>query len=281
MTQIELHFFSGFSRYLNVVHGVDVPPNQQWHCNIAMVVLSTCQYSSTLLILSMTFDRFYSIIKPHKAATFNTVKRAKITIVCIVLFNVLCCIPNFFYTLSTGRVCFVFGKVRSFMITTVYRWLRNIIIPFLSLLIMNSFIIHTLRRRTSFLKSNSQGQDQNQGHGSRTKTYETQVYITLLLVTFSYLILWSPFYIYTWITNIMGYYPKTAFSVAATFLCLEISVKLGYTNYGINFLLYVISGPKFRNDLITLFSKKENVCEMSESKTTKCSSVQNIESEVS
>ena len=31
------------------------------------------------MILNMTFERFYGIIKPHKAVSFNTVKRAKIT----------------------------------------------------------------------------------------------------------------------------------------------------------------------------------------------------------
>ena len=33
----------------------------------------------------MTFERFYSIIRPHKAASFNTVKRTKITILIIVI----------------------------------------------------------------------------------------------------------------------------------------------------------------------------------------------------
>ena len=33
----------------------------------------------------VTFERLYSIIRPHKAASFNTVKRARITIVCIYL----------------------------------------------------------------------------------------------------------------------------------------------------------------------------------------------------
>ena len=38
---------------------------------------------STYLLIAMTFERFYSIIRPHKAASFNTVMKAKIIIVCV------------------------------------------------------------------------------------------------------------------------------------------------------------------------------------------------------
>ena len=116
--------FSALSRYLNVIHGVDMPPNQQWHCNLVLTVLVVCQCCSTYFIVIMTFERFYSIIKPHKAASFNTVKRAKVTIVSIVIFSSVYNIPDLFYTLSTGRVCFVLAKYQTTIFRNVYYWLR-------------------------------------------------------------------------------------------------------------------------------------------------------------
>ena len=187
---------SGLSRYLNQVQKVEMPPNQQWHCNLITAISITCQYSSTYFIIFMTFERFYSIVRPHKAASFNTVKRAKVTIVCIVLCSGLCNSPHFVFI---GRMCFPAGKGLSLTAGMVYYWLRLLIsflTPFFSLLTMNCFIIHTLRHRSSLFKSEGQGQSQGQGQSSnstsKTKSTDTQIYVTLLSVTFTFLVLFSP-----------------------------------------------------------------------------------------
>ena len=87
------------------------------------------------------------------------------------------------------------------------------------------------------------------GEGQKSRStlsfyYDKQEYITLLLVTFTFLVLFSPLYIFA---NIMGYSPKTAYAIAASFLFLEVAEKMYFTIYAINFFLYVISGPKFRD----------------------------------
>ena len=61
--------------------------------------------SSTWLILSMTFERFYSIVRPHKAALFNTVKIAKIIIACIFTFFTIFNIPHAFLSDIDGLQC--------------------------------------------------------------------------------------------------------------------------------------------------------------------------------
>ena len=99
----------------------------------------------------------------------------------------------------------------------------------------------------------SQGEGQSQGQHSHSNNYEKQVYITLFLVTFTFLFLFSPMYVFGLIAKMMGYSPKSAYSIAATFLFLEIAKKMYFTIYGINFFLYIISGPKFRKDLLAIF----------------------------
>ena len=168
-------------------------------------------------------------------------------------------IPDLFYTLSTGRVCFVLAKYQSTIFRNVYYWLRVVvtfIVPFFFLLIMNSYIIHTLRHRSMIFKPKGEGQ--SQGQHSHSINYDKQVYITLLLVTFTFLVLFTPLYIFGLIANIMGYSPKTAYSIAASFLFLGVAEKMYFTIYGINFFLYVISGPKFITDLVALFQITKN-----------------------
>ena len=74
-------------------YNIKIPPDPETFCSISITVLSAATDSSTWFILSMTFERFYSIIRPHKAASFNTVKRAKIIIICIVAFSALYSLP--------------------------------------------------------------------------------------------------------------------------------------------------------------------------------------------
>ena len=71
-------------------------------------------------------------------------------------------------------------------------------LPFVLLLVMNSVIIHTLRKRSKFslarLNTQNQNQVQNQveGRNTKLKSEEKHIIIMLLLVTFCYLILTSP-----------------------------------------------------------------------------------------
>ena len=252
---------TGFSRFLNEAYLIIFPPNQLWYCKYYMTIFMTASFCSTLFIISMTFDRFYSIIRPHKAASFNTIKRAKVTIFCIGLFSVIYNIPHIYLTLAPEGRCTsylnpsIFGKI--------YYWISisfNIVVPFTSLLTMNGFIILALAERSKLLSIDSenqvQGHNQSQGQSRRMSSSEKQIYITLLLVTFSFLIFMAPSW-FSIIYYMFVDYKKSPRSIAGFYLSHSIMQKAYYTNYSINFILYVISGKKFRSDLVRLFTCKK------------------------
>ena len=232
--------------------------NPLLYCSMTLAVPFSATLSSTLLILCMTFDRFYSIIRPHKAASFNTVTRAKITIICIFTFSLIFNIPHWFTTLNVEWFCLPYGNeilmVKSY--SQVYYWasfVLQFVFPFVSLLIMNSFIIHTLRNRTQSLKIEAP-HDNNQDQGKGMKTSEKQVFAILLLVTFGFLILSTPMYMY-FTLNLFINFTSSPSIFAVNHLVTNIAQKLHYTNHGINFFFYVISGQKFRTDLTKLFKR--------------------------
>ena len=210
----------------------------------------------------MTFERFYSIIQPHKAVLLNTVKRAKITIACIVLFSLLFNVPHLFTTAQRGRNCNPIGKAAEYPYLQIYSWLTSVLnffLPFLLLLIMNSVIIHTLSQQTKWSTTMSagqnQGQGQTEGHSVKIKQAEKQVTVTLLVVTFAFLLLMTPsgsILIYVLVYDFF----KSPQSFAGFQLYGSIAHKTYFTNSGINFFLYVISGRKFRTDLVNLFKCK-------------------------
>ena len=214
----------------------------------------TVTLCSILFIVSMTFDRFYSIIQPQKAASFNTVKRAKITIACIVMFSLLFNVPHFFISSHQGWLCLPFGNVIAMAkgYSKFYYWLSlalQFLLPFVLLLIMNSFIIRTLQKRLLKKVSLKEDKDDTQ---NKFKSPERQVYIILLLVTFSFLILTTPPYLF-FIINLLGNFTTSPKVFCGYYLYSNVTQKLHVTNYGINFFLYVISGRKFRVNLLKVF----------------------------
>ena len=198
----------------------------------------------------MTFERFYSIIQPHKAVLLNTVKRAKITIVCVVSFCVIFNIPHLFTTAQRGRNCNPIGKAVDYPYLQIYSWLTSVLnffLPFLLLLIMNSVIIYTLRQQTKWAVTTSAGQSdgqgQTEGHSVKMRQAEKQVTVTLLLVTFTFLVLMIPSG--SILICVLVYdFSKSPESLAGFHLFGSLAHKTYFTNSGINFFLYVISGKK-------------------------------------
>ena len=215
----------------------------------------------------MTFERFYSILRPHKAASFNTVKRAKITISCIIFINIVYSVPHLFITSASGRTCVYFLKGMKFLFGRIYFFVNQVVwlgLPFISLLVMNCVIIYNLRKRSKFLTNKSdslgegQDQDQSQGHSQgnsqghrNTRHPEKQIITMLLVVTFSFLILNIPSYFMQIYSQFVDF--KSSPKLYAGFhLSSAIGTRGYYTNFGINFYLYVISEQKFRSDLVGL-----------------------------
>ena len=252
-----------------MVHEINIPPNQYWYCTLAITILFSSFLCSTLLILSMTFDRFYSIIMPHKAASLNTVKRAKITIVCIIIFSIMYNLPHLFISSNENWQCLPYGTAMGKTYGEFYYWLSFVInyaLPFVLLLAMNSVIIHKLRTRSTATNKTTIT-DGVEGKFSKSKNSEKQVYAILLLVTFGFLILTTPGYLLFLFIMLVNFFASPQI-FAGYYLFYNVAQKLHYTNHGINFFFYVISGRKFRTDLIRLFINKDKSSKIALSQTT-------------
>ena len=232
-------------------------PNQRRYCSIHMTFVPTGSLCSTYFIVFMTFERFYSIIQPHRAASFNTVKRAKVIIACLVVLGFSYCTPFWFISDNVGRYCIINKDFVHSKYGSVYYWLSfsiNFALPFISLIGMNSVIIHTLRKRSQWIVSRPQSQGQGKSQGQSTRSSERQIYITLLLVTFTFLVLATPMYVFLfWDKFAPG---TTPYFYASYHLFYNVVQKVYYTNNAINFFLYIMSGQKFRTDLLKLFRCK-------------------------
>ena len=101
-------------------YNIEISPSPYWRCTVTTTILSVATGCSTWFILSMTFERFYSIIRPHKAASFNTVKRARVIIVCITVIMTLYSLPHLFMTSAVGSVCVPYSAGMDYLVGKVY-----------------------------------------------------------------------------------------------------------------------------------------------------------------
>ena len=124
----------------------------------------------------------------------------------------------------------------------------DFIFPFVVFLTMNSVIIHTIRTG-KLLSATSQS-------NQRAQTHDKQIFVILLLVSFTFLILTTPTYILFLLKLIIDFNQVAPKYHAANRLFYSVAQKWNYTNNGINFFLYILSGTKFRNDFLQMFCQK-------------------------
>ena len=221
-----------------------------------MFNLHVSTFCSNYLLITMTFERFYSIIQPHKAASFNTVKKARVTIVCIIVGSTSYSAPLLVIGGTFGKFCVSNRFASETILGELYYWVTEIfsfLIPFISLLTMNSVIIHTLRKRSKHNLSTGQGE--HEGQNLKSKQSEKQIVTILLLITFVFLTLSVPTRALLFYLNFSR--GNTPYYYAGYHLFYQVGEITYLTNHGINFFLYVMSGQKFRKDLRNLFMSKK------------------------
>ena len=254
---MSFNFISVLPSYLNQTYNIDLPPNQLGSCAIFIYMTTSGVLCSTYILITMTFERLCCIVWPLKASTLITVRNARIIIVSLFVFWFSYCIPFLFIGDYKGRSCVPNRFASSTLIGKLYYWLTQIFIfifPFTALLTMNSVIIHTLRKRSMLNLSEPTGQGQTEGQNVKMKQPEKQTFTMLLLVTFMYLILSFPLRGLAFYLNF--YTGKTPSYYAGLHLLSQVGIQTFYTNHAINFLLYVMSGKKFRTDLRNVFIVK-------------------------
>ena len=239
-----LMMYTAFHYWL--IGAVNIREWNLWECKFVIFCSLAALQNCTYLILAMTVDKYIAIKWPHRAATYSTPRRARIIVVgvpiCVFIYN----IPHFFLSVSDECVAYSNSNV----IARIYSWLSfvlNAVIPVLLLIHMNYIIVKTVKNSGKMFGANGMLKRKE-----TMKSTEKQVTIMLLLVTTLFLILLVPTYIrFIYVAFAAR---DTPLEYAKTLLVFQITAKLYKTNSGINFLLYCVSGKKFRNDLKEILS---------------------------
>ena len=240
-----------------------------WECKIVTYFVNIFLQCATYQIVAMTFDKYFAIKWPHRAATYSTPKRAKIIILSIYLCVLIYNGPHLLISSLVGDFCFSY--VVGGIVAEVFSWITflvNGLIPFSLLIHMNYVIVQTVRRSQKMfgsitniaaIESVSDGKTGVNKRQRTMKSAENQLTVMLLLVTTLFLTLLLPTYIRFIYSSLLEM--DTPSKYASSMLFSQVTHKLYITNNGINFFLYCISGKKFRDDLKEILPCVENSSE--------------------
>lgn len=233
-------------------------------CEIYPLLFLAAQYSSPLLVLCFTIERYISICHPFKREKLCTTRRALLVVVCLYSLALsLSAIQGYFWTYvneyaeCTVRTEALVGGSKS--LWSIWAWCTEmlifLVVPLL-VLAFNIRVVTEARRLSRVGTVLSQGKPQK---GASATTFTLLAVSFYLIVTTLPVAIVYPLY-QTYhegnlnITDAQLYEDPTWQSHLTYMTIRALISEIGITHYACNFLIYVSTGKLFRRELLKLMS---------------------------
>ena len=229
-------------------------------CKVHVFVVYFSTHCSSWLVCAVTLERVLSVWFPHRVKTGCHPKSALIIVLIIVtVFIIINSHLMFGFTLSNAynnmTDCSPLDDNYAQFIDSAWPWIDMallFLIPFVIIVLGNVLIIIRVKLSQRLRKRSCSDISRRRSSVGRV-FFLSAVLITLNVV---FLICVSPVVIYTigqytwW--NLTDYSTLTDLELATNNLLWIIVNLLNYVSYAINFLLYILCGSKFREELVQL-----------------------------
>ncbi|XP_070490081.1 thyrotropin-releasing hormone receptor [Chironomus tepperi] len=264
--------------------------NRDYYCQFFTYVSGLCSFLSVWFVVAFTVERFIAVLYPLKRQTICTVKRA-----CTVLF-VLCvlgCLINIPCLLYAAPQYSIFLNDYVCDVREDYKYQMQIfnyidtaivfVLPFTTIVILNTFTaaavwkVAGVRRTMTLQKRANEFRSTVNNHSNTNSLYKehnfnlnlhakknlaqkksgnsSQIKVTkmLLIVSSVFVCLNLPSYIMRIKAFLIENDGKSSQATVITqYICWFFFI----TNFGINFMIYCLSGQNFRKALISMFKCK-------------------------
>ncbi|XP_053686206.1 growth hormone secretagogue receptor type 1-like [Sabethes cyaneus] len=259
-------------------------------CQFFTFFSNLCSFLSVWFVVAFTVERFIAVLYPLKRQTMCTVRRAKMVISALTLIGVFISLPVIFFAspqyspAMNETICDMPEEYKDQM--TVFNYLDTIlvfVVPFTAIVVLNTFTALTVWkfagvRRTmtmprsygnniresrrhhhqlnssysSQLCMNGSNPVQQVHHYSRGRVANSQIKVTkmLLIVSTVFVCLNLPSYAVR-VKIFLG--TEQAHFMVLVQNCCHLFFM---TNFGINFILYCVSGQNFRKAVFGMFRKR-------------------------
>ncbi len=240
-------YLSGFKTWIRVITNFEFLHVSNMGCKTTMFLFMVSLHMCAWLVVAMTTDRFVAVWLPLQAPIICAVRRARI--ITSIMFLIMCAYKMYlFWTLhlmifSNGRKrCAAYRS--DYFMNKVYPILKLAsysIIPFCLVLILNLSITYKLCQNRTAIRRACESP-------AHHKVAQHRMTVMLLTVSFVWLLLTFPFTL----RSLLEGKASTNHDRARLFLSKTICFLLMYLNHSVNFLLYCLTGKKFRSELTDL-----------------------------
>ncbi len=237
-----------------VLAGTSVLAQHTWTCKIFVYLFVSFRIIAVWMLVAIGTERMVAVIWPHRIQTICTIKRAKLFVSLLIVIVLLIQIPQIIATdlksyfdpplNKVVRYCWVDEKsyLRYYM-DNIEPWIAfslYSVLPFIFLLTLNIIIIHRLH------KAHKERMVLQELDGFSIGPSDVQLRsmtAMLLCISFSFIILTTPWCVYIIISSVSGIYIEPFREAAFLLIAL---------NHSVNFALYCLSGRYFRKQFIKM-----------------------------
>ncbi|XP_053389372.1 C-C chemokine receptor type 3-like [Mercenaria mercenaria] len=249
---------------LHFGYGIDIRSSSQFVCKVQLFyLLYLAGQSSAWFIVILTIERFISAWLPIKAKAICTVRRANIVILSLLAFFIVLN-AHFLYGMghAKGNMCYQMDDSYTnfyFYIWSVIQLSVFFLLPLTILMVINiSIIIRVLITGRKYQTQVIPQALTTAARARKAKNY--QITAMLIAVNVVYMICMTPILVF--LTSYTGWVLSHGDenSDAVLELIWAIINALFYTNYAVNFILYFVSGSRFRSEVVRIFCQRKNSC---------------------
>lgn len=247
---------------------IDILNTNNILCKVGVFLGYVCSDTSVWLIVTVTIERCIAVMFPLRAPTLCNVRNARVAILSIIsVFVAVNChflwsVELHYYKYNSVLITKCHATTAfTYLVDEIWPWVDAAIysfVPFLIITLLNSFIIkhivsarhvRNMLRQQSSLSHRNASLHPNQKQNEASK----RITITLLAVSFTFLITTLPM-------NLVLIYTSSVDTIDqdddATFakrqLIGSVAEMLMYVNHSVNFILYCMTGKKFRDQFKAL-----------------------------
>ena len=220
-------------------------------CKAVRTLTFFASSSSSWITVAVTAERCIAVCYPLKASTLCTRKKAGVIITVVTTAAVSFCMQNFWYSIYDPIQGICTFNERYMHILEIIVWVATVFgiyIPMASILVLNIVIAKALKKAAISRRQMMSDAAAVSDVDKATK----QLTMTVVAISFTSILCTTPLAIWG-VTNALVKDPTSPISLARFSLFWSVSVMLAAFNHGVNFLLYVFSGKKFREEFCNVF----------------------------
>ena len=239
--------------WISEVIDIDIITLTAVGCKLHLFFAFTPIYCSAWILVAITIERLFAVVSPIRSREIFSHRRAVylviIIIVCIGVLNVHFLWTHSLYDFDGEIICSFMDEYIVFY-ENVFFYLDAVIasyIPFMIMLVCNIAIISIVFKANKKRESMSTFSKETPGRMGQMTTI-------LLLLNFTFLFTTSPVVIVTSFFDVLFWSGKDP-DMESFYLAHNVTALLSYLNSSLNFVLYCLSGEKFRSDLSNIMSK--------------------------